>query len=168
MEDPDMVGIDHGTIIGALAVLAGSSVGALGPVLSNYVLQRSQTQHDLLNRQITQRETLYSEFIKEASRIYAKSLTTHLGGFEDLVALYALVSRIRLLASEPVLVAAEGLVRRVVLHYGEADLTLEQVRVSALSAETDPLAGFSVACRNELCDILERRSRFTTLANRDT
>lgn len=161
-----MAGIDHGTIIGALAVLAGSSVGALGPVLSNYVLQRSQTQHDLLNRQITQRETLYSEFIKEASRIYANSLITHLGDFENLVSLYALVSRIRLLASEPVLVAAEALVRRVVLHYGEPDMTVEQMRVSALSADTDPLAAFSVACRQELCDILDRRSKFTTLSNR--
>ena len=150
-----MGGVDHGTIIGALAVLAGSSVGAIGPVLSNYVLQRGQSRHEILNRQIAQRETLYSEFIKEASRCYANSLTTHMGEVEDIVSLYALVSHIRLLASDRVLIAAEALVRRIVLNYGEPDVTVEQMREAALSADTDPLAEFSIACREELRDILD-------------
>ena len=157
--------VDHGAIIGALAVLAGSSVGALGPVMSNYVLQRSQTRHDLLNHQLTQREALYAEFIKEASRVYATSLTAHLEGFEGLVLLYSLVGRIRLLASGPVLAEAEALVRRVVIHFGEPDLTVEQMRMSALSTESDPLAEFSVACREELFNILNGRSQFSTLAS---
>ena len=95
-------------IISALAALGGSSVGALAPVLSNFILQRSVTQRDLLNRQISQRETLYSDFINEASRIYAKSVTHDLENMDELVSLYALVSRIRLMATEPVVRAAEA------------------------------------------------------------
>lgn len=150
-------------LISALAALTGSSIGALAPILSNYVLQRSVTQRDLLNRQIAQRETLYSDFIKEASSLYANSVTHNLEDLDDLVSLYALVSRIRLLGSEPVLQAAEAFVKRIVLHYGEPNLTVEQMRAAALSAKADPLDVFSFACRRELRDILRRGELSATI-----
>src|SRR5713101_4578622 len=77
------------TLISALAAFGGSSVGALGPVLSSYVLQRSAAQREISNRQIALRETLYSDFIKEASRLYATSLTHVLENLDDLVSLRA-------------------------------------------------------------------------------
>ena len=80
----------------------------MAPVLSNYVFQRSLAQREFLNRQITQRETVYSDLIKEASRAYADSMTHGLETPDELVSLYALVSRIRWLASKPVLEAAEA------------------------------------------------------------
>jgi len=143
-------------IISALAALGGSSVGALAPVLSNFVLQRSVTRRDLLNRQISQRETLYSDFINEASRIYAKSMTRDFEDIDELVSLYALVSRIRLIATEPVVRAAETFVKLIVEHYGEPNLTVEQMRSAALSAKGEPLDAFSLACRKELRMILLR------------
>ena len=112
----------NATLISALAAFGGSSVGALGPVLSSYVLQRSAAQCELSNRQIALRESLYSDFIKEASRLYATSLTQALENLDDLVALYALVSRIRLFASEPVVRAAEEFVKQIVGHYGKPNL----------------------------------------------
>ena len=143
-------------IVSALAALGGSSVGALAPVLSNFILQRSVTQRDLLNRQISQRETLYSDFINEASRAYAKSVTHDLDDMDEIVALYALVSRIRLMATEPVVRAAESFVKLIVMHYGEPNLTVEQIRFAALSAKAEPLDLFSLACRKELRMILQR------------
>jgi hypothetical protein len=71
------------------------------------VLQRAQTRHDLLNRQLTLRESLYSGFIKEASRLFANSLTNSCEGLDEMVSIYAIVSRIRLMASGPVVHAAE-------------------------------------------------------------
>jgi predicted methyltransferase len=152
-------------IISALAALGGSSVGALAPVLSNFVLQRSVTQRDLLNRQISQRETLYSDFINEASRIYAKSVTNNLEEMDELVSLYALVSRIRLMASEPVVRAAEAFVKLIVTHYGEPNLTVEQIRSAALSAKAEPLDVFSLACRKELRMILKRGELSATIGS---
>ncbi len=152
-------------IISALAALGGSSVGALAPVLSNFVLQRSMTQRDLLNSQISQREVLYSDFINEASRIYAKSVMHDLEDMDELVSLYALVSRIRLLATEPVVNAAETFVRLVITHYGEPNLTVEQIRSAALSAKADPLDVFSLACRKELRMILQRGELSATIRN---
>jgi predicted methyltransferase len=152
-------------IISALAALGGSSVGALAPVLSNFVLQRSVTQRDLLNRQISQRETLYSDFINEASRIYAKSVTQDLEDMDELVSLYALVSRIRLMATEPVVRAAEAFVKLIVTHYGEPNLTVEQIRSAALSAKAEPLDVFSLACRKELRMILKRGELSATIGS---
>jgi hypothetical protein len=42
----------NSSVITALAALGGSSIGALGPIFSNYVLQQGETQRDLLLRQI--------------------------------------------------------------------------------------------------------------------
>src|SRR5260370_28456858 len=47
------------TLISALAAFGGSSVGALAPVLSSYVLRRAAAQRELSNRQIALREALY-------------------------------------------------------------------------------------------------------------
>ena len=135
---------------------SGTAVGSLAPVLSNYVLQRSVTQRDLLNRQLGQREVLHSDFIKEASRLYADAMIYELDDLNALVSLYALVSRIRLLASEPIVRAAEDFVKRIVQHYGDPNLTVEQMRTGALSQKADPLDVFSSACRKELRDILQR------------
>jgi hypothetical protein len=150
-------------IISAMAALGGSAVGALAPVMSNFILQRGATQRELLNRQIAQRETLYSDFINEASRIYAESVTHDLENMNELVSLYALVSRIRLMASEPVVNAAEAFVKLIVAHYGEPNLTVEQIRSSALSAKADPLDVFSLACRKELRMILQRGELSATI-----
>src|SRR5437870_3443321 len=101
------------SIVSALSVLAGSSVGALTPVLSNYVLQRSTAQRDFTNREIAGRQTLYSDFITEAVQLYGDALTRNEFQLKDAVGLYALVSRIRLVASPPVVVAAEEVAKTI-------------------------------------------------------
>ena len=116
--------------------------------------QRSLTQRDLLNRQIDQRETLYSDFIKEAARLHANSMTNNLKTLDELVSPHALVSRIRLVSSEPVLLAAEAFVRQIVRQYGEPNLSVEELRAAVLSANGEPLDVFSIACRKEIQDIL--------------
>ncbi len=146
----------NSSVITALAALGGSSIGALGPIFSNYVLQRGQTQRDLLLRQIIDREALYSDFINEASRTYARSLTLSLENPEELASLYALVRRIRLLASDIVINAAESVVSQVVTQYGEPNRTVEQMRAAAMARKENPLDRFSLACREELQNILIR------------
>lgn len=152
-------------IISAMAALGGSTVGALAPVLSNFILERSVTRRELLNRQIAQRETLYSDFINEASRVYAKSVMRNLDGMDELVSLYALVSRIRLMATEPVVHEAETFVKLIVTRFGEPNLTFEEIRNAALSTEGEPLDRFSLACRVELRMILKRGELSATLRN---
>jgi hypothetical protein len=136
--------------ISALAVLGGSSVGALAPVLSNYVLQRSVTRRDLINHEIAERQQLFSDFITQAARLHAESMTQNVFQLEELTGLYALVSRIRLISSEAVVQAAEDMMKVIIKRYGEENVTLEDLRTAALSSKADPLNRFSTACRRDL------------------
>ncbi len=152
-------------LTGAMAALGGSFVGAMAPVLSNYVIQKGQTSRDLINHQILQRETLYTEFIREAARLYAKSMAEELNTLDELVALYALVSRLRLVASDPVLRAAEKLVTTISQQFTQENLTILQIEAQARSGLADPLSPFSTACRRELLDIFGGDSKFARWRN---
>ncbi len=88
------------TLTSILAALGGSVIGATTPVFSNFILQRSVTQRELTNREIAQREALYSEFIQQGTLCYAKALSQSLDNLDEIVAMYALVNRIRLFASD--------------------------------------------------------------------
>lgn len=138
------------TLTSVLAVLGGSIIGASTPVISNFVLQRSVIQRELTNRELAQREELYSDFIRQGTACYAKALAQNLENLDEIVAMYALVNRIRLFASESVLEAAEAFVRKLVSKYDESNLSIEEIKTVALGQRVDPLNDFAIKCRSEL------------------
>ena len=146
------------TLTSLLAALSGSVLGASTPVLSNFVLQRSLTERELTNREIAQREELYSEFIRQGTACYAKALSQSLESIDEIVAMYALVNRIRLFASRSVLEAAEAFVKKLVETYGEKNLTIEQIKSAALGQHADPLNNFALKCRSELREVYAKAS----------
>lgn len=146
------------TMTSVLAALSGSVIGATTPVLSNFVLQRSVAQRELTNREIAQREELYSEFIRQGTVCYAKALSQSLESLDEIVAMYALVNRIRLFASHSVLEAAEAFVKKLVAKYGEKNMTIEQIKSVALEQHVDPLSNFALKCRSELREVYARGS----------
>lgn len=146
------------TLTSVLAALSGSVIGASTPVLSNFVLQRSVAQRELTNREIAQREELYSDFIRQGTVCYAKALSQNLESFDEIVAMYALVNRIRLFASRSVLEAAETFVRKLVATYGEKNMTIDQIKLVALEQHVDPLSDFALKCRAELREVYARAS----------
>jgi len=144
------------TLTSVLAALGGSIIGASTPVLSNFVLQRSLTQRELTNREIAQREELYSEFISRGTSCYAKALSQSLENIDEIVAMYALVNRIRLFASGSVLEAAESFVKKLVERYGEQNMSIDQIKSVAMEEHADPLNDFALKCRAELREVYER------------
>ena len=147
--------MDH-TLTSVLAALGGSVIGATTPVLSNFVLQRSQIRRELTNREIAQREDLYSEFIRQGTACYAKALSKNLENIDEVVAMYALVNRIRLFASGGVLEAAEAFVKKLVERYGEKNMSLDEIRSTALEQHADPMNDFALKCRSEIREVYER------------
>jgi hypothetical protein len=137
------------TMSPAMAALFGSLVGALGSSASTWIAQRHADRRDLLARRIFYRVQLYSDFITESTRVLVDALENGFNDPDKLIPAYALLSRIRLTASEDVLASAEELVKSIVKYYGEPNLTPEQIRSRALSGN-DPLKGFSETCRAEL------------------
>jgi hypothetical protein len=146
------------TLTSVLAALSGSVIGASTPVISNFVIQRSAAQRELTNREIAQREELYSEFIRQGTGCYAKALSHGLEDIDEIVAMYALVNRIRLFASRSVLEAAEAFVRKLITKYGERNMTLAQIESAALEQHADPLSDFALKCRSELREVYARAS----------
>ena len=78
--------------------------------------------------------------------------------FDEIVAMYALVNRIRLFASTSVLDAAEAFVKKLVERFGEKNMSLDQIKSVALEQHADPLNEFALKCRAELHTVYARAS----------
>jgi len=136
-------------MIAASAAIFGSLVGAMGSVVGTWITQRHQDIRDLLAKTIVRRESLYSDFIAESARLLVDAMVQNNVDPQKLVPLYALLSRIRLSSSAPVLETAEAVIRIIVSTYPKPNLTSEQIQSRAVSGD-DPLRQFSDACRREL------------------
>jgi hypothetical protein len=138
------------TILAAMAAAVGSLAGAAASVATTWITQRMQTTRANLERKLRERESLYSEFLTEASRLAVDATVHSLDRPEQLVTIYGLLSRIRLISSNEVLMEAEGCVRRIVVLYRRPNLTPDQFHTALDTNELDPLKEFSAACRTEL------------------
>jgi hypothetical protein len=147
----------NGAVVSALAALGGSAFGGITPLISNYLIQRGMTARELLSRELASRQTLYSDFIQFCTKLYVSATTKQLDDADEMIALYALISRIRLFASEPVIGAAEQFATQMTERFGEAALTMEALRDATLTHHVDPLNVFSTCSREELRSLIRRR-----------
>ena len=143
-------------IVSTMAGVLGSLVGASAAVGTAWVTQRTVSQRELIQEEMRKRETLYGEFIAECAKLLVDAFTHTLDKPDTLLPLYALINRIRLSASQPVLVEAERLLRRITEQYFSRNLTLEEMRELTLSEGADPLKSFGEACRLELKSLRAR------------
>lgn len=138
-----------------LAAIAGSLVGALGSAVGTWITARHQDRRDLLGKQIARREALYSDFIGETARLLVDAMQHNTSDLQKLLPAYALLSRIRLSSSEPVLQTAEEVIKIIVDTYPQPNLTAEQIESQAVNGQ-DPLRQFSDTCRTELDSLLRQ------------
>jgi hypothetical protein len=136
-------------IITAAAAIGGSLVGATGSVVGTWITARHATRRDLLGKQVARREALYSDFIGESARLLVDALQHSDNNLEKLLPIYALLGRIRLGSSKPVLQRAEQLIQTIVATYPRPNMTAEQIESRAMNGQ-DPLGEFSDTCRTEL------------------
>jgi hypothetical protein len=136
--------------VSALAVVLGSLVGGSATVATAWLTQRTLRKHERIGEEIRQRETLYSEFIREGSKLVVDSFAHTLERAETLLAAYELINRIRLSASDAVLKEAESVLRRVTEEYFSPNLSVEDIHELVRSGAADPVKQFAEACRAEL------------------
>ena len=108
-------------LITALAGVLGSVSGASAAIATTWISQKSQTVRERAKWETRKRETLYGDFITEASHLVADAFDHSLDKPETLVKLYAHLGRIRLVSSDPVLAAAEECCERIVDLYRAAE-----------------------------------------------
>jgi hypothetical protein len=114
-------------LITALAGVLGSLSGASAAIATTWISQKSQTIRERAKSETRKRETLYGEFITEASQQLANAFDHSLDKPETLVKLYAILGRIRLVSSDAVLSAAEECCDRVVDLYAKPNRTVAEI-----------------------------------------
>jgi hypothetical protein len=141
------------TIIAAVAAALGSVVGAAATISTTWITQRTQVTRSKTESKLRDRESLYGEFITEASRLTVDALTHQLEQPATLVKLYGILGRIRLVAADPVLASAEACCRQIVDLYARPNMTVDQIRAALENGDIDPIKEFSSVCRTELVEI---------------
>lgn len=141
-------------IVPAMAGVLGSLVGSSAAVATAWITQKAVNKRELVQLEMRKREALYGEFITECAKHLMDAFTHTLDSPEKLLPIYALLNRIRLSATPPVLAEAERLLTRIGDQYFEKNLTLEEIRDLARTRGADPLKSFGEACRAELDSML--------------
>src|SRR5271157_5799521 len=143
----------NSTVLTAMAAALGSLLGAAASIATTWITQRTQTIRAHSEWKMRERESLYKEFITEASRLAVDALAHSLEQPDTLMTLYGILSCIRLMSEEAVVREGEACCRRIMELYGRPNLTTDQIRAAAEGHDLDdidPLKEFSAACRREL------------------
>ena len=136
--------------ISAFAALGGALIGGLTFFATSWLTQQTQAREQQLIHKLTRQEELYKGFIEEASRLYVDSLVHDSPDVSQLVRLYAMISRMRVLSSTKTVENADKVARMIVNTYLAPNKTLPELRDMVNSGALDPLRDFSEASRAEL------------------
>ena len=137
----------------ALAALAGSAIGGLTSLTASWLTQRVQFTAQQRAAQLARREELYRNFIEEASKWYADAYEHDTPKVSNLVGLYAMVSRMRVLSKPSVVEHADNVVRAIIKAYLSPNKTFRDIGEVIDDQAMNPLRDFSSACRDELSGV---------------
>jgi len=132
------------------AALAGSLIGGLTSIATSWFTQRQQFSAEQRKHDLDTRRDLYRRFIEEASKWYADAYEHDEARVSNLVDLYALVSRMRIVSSPKIVEAADEVVRAIIETYKAPNKTIREVEELLENQSLNPLLEFSHACREEL------------------
>ena len=136
--------------LSALAALIGSAIGGFTSLATTWLTQRGQAKMRQRTLDRVQRETLFAQFIEEASALYADAFEHESTDVSKLSKLYAMISRMRLLSSPSVIEHAEKVSHMVIDTYLAPNKTFRDIVELRKNGALDPLKQFSDACREEL------------------
>jgi hypothetical protein len=137
--------------ISALSALAGSAVGGFTSTATTWLTQRAQARAGQLAHEFARREDLYRDFIMAASKTYGDALVSSEPQLPELVALYAMISRMRVLSTPRTVACADKIMLAIIDTYFSPNHSVRELRDLIKSgAGIDPLKDFSEAAREEV------------------
>ena len=143
-------------MVGALAALTGSIVGACASVTATLIGQRRQFRGARLAAELDEHEELYGRFVEKAVPLFVDAIER--AGIDPgkLMRLYAIVARIRLTSSDEVLQAAEDVGKRLLEAYERPPENTVAVLARYVKGDQglDPLLEFTEACRRERASVV--------------
>ena len=143
------------SLVTALAALSGALIGGLASLGSSWLTQSIQERGRAREHDRARREALFTDFINEASRVYGDALSHEKDDVLDMIQLYAIVGRIRLISCDRVVKAAENTMDAIIDTYLAPNKALHELRTMMTEGKMDFLAEFSEAARYEL-DVFPR------------
>jgi hypothetical protein len=138
------------SLLTALAALAGALIGGLASLGSSWLTQSIQQRARSREQDRSRREALFTDFINESSRLYGDALSHEKDDVLDMVGLYAIVGRIRLISCDRVVKSAEKTMDSIIDSYLAPNKTLHELRTMMTEGKMDFLVEFSEAARYEL------------------
>jgi hypothetical protein len=137
--------------VSALSALAGSIVGGLTSGCTTWLSMRLQARVGRRTADLGRRQELFKDFIGAASNAYADALMNTQPKIQEIVALWAMVSRMRVLCTAATAVAAEKVMRVITDISFEPPKTAADLRdLMTQGMKSDPLQEFSEAAREEV------------------
>ena len=137
--------------VSALSALAGSVIGGLTSGFTTWLSQRAQARAGHLAHSLSRREDLYRDFMVSASKTYAQALMSSEPQVQELIALYAMLSRMRALSSPRIVACAEKVMATTMEAYFAPNRTIPELHELIKSGTAlDPLKDFAEATREEL------------------
>jgi hypothetical protein len=137
------------SVITALSGLGGATIGGLVSGLATWFSQRSQAKAQWLSQNQLRRQDVYKVFIEGASKLYIEALQNDRPDVSALMALYAQVTRMRVLSSASVIQCTDRIIKKIISTSLEPNESFPELRQMAASGLIDPLRGFSEAVRAE-------------------
>ena len=139
------------TYISALAVLTGSVIGGLTSTGTTWLTQRAHARSGLLANEIARREALYRDFITAASKAYGDALVSSEPQVPELVALYSMISQMRVVSAPRTVACADKIILTVIDTYFSPNRSVRELRdLINVGDRIDPLKEFSEAAREEV------------------
>src|SRR5262249_42402956 len=129
--------------LSAFAALAGSTIGGLTSLAASWLTQHVQFSVQQRAQDLSRREELYKHFIEEASKWYVDAYEHDTAEISNLVNLYALVSRMRILSSPAIVENADRVVRVILETYLAPNKTFRDVKEILDNDALNPLREFS-------------------------
>ena len=137
--------------VSAISALAGSVIGGLTTGFTTLLNQRSQARAGMVAHELSRREDLIKDFIVAASTIYGDAIVNSEPKMPEIVDLYAMVSRMRVLGMPKSVACADNVMRSIIETYFAPNRTMADLRELVKDAERiDPLKDFAEAAREEL------------------
>jgi hypothetical protein len=137
--------------VSALSALAGSVIGGFTSGLTTWLNQRSQSRAARIEHDVSRREDLIRDFIVAASKTYGDAIVNNEPQMQELVNLYAMVSRMRVLSMPRTVACADQVMSATIETYFSPNRTVRDLHELAKSGTgIDPLRELSEAARLEL------------------
>jgi hypothetical protein len=138
-------------LISTLSALAGSIVGGVTSGATTWISHQYQAKAGHRLHNLAQRENLYRDFVVAASETYGGSMVNNEPEIHEVIGLYGMISRMRILSDPLVVECAEQTVNSIIDTYFSPKKSLLELRALMERGEAiDPLRRFSEVSRSEL------------------